>query len=65
MPQTIWDRVGDNLAKLRMAGIMVPLADVIQATIAIEGDHEMWVHDTHFDLKKRALPQLKMFKEPS
>ena len=63
-PDTLWDSVGDNLAKLRAAGVNVPFPDVVLATVAIQGDHELWTRDAHFALIQRTLPALKLFQEP-
>jgi predicted nucleic acid-binding protein len=63
-PETTWDAAGDNLAKLRASGITVPFPDVILATIAIDGGHELWSRDSHFTTMRQALPTLQLFKEP-
>lgn len=49
-PEDIWDIVGDNLAMPRGAGITVPFADAVIATVAIENEVE--------------LLQLRLFQEP-
>ena len=64
IPDTWWDPAGDNLAGLRAAGLTVPFADVIIATVAMESDVELWSHDAQFALMQRALPRLKLFHEP-
>jgi hypothetical protein len=63
-PESTWDATGDNLAALRRAGITVPFPDVVQATIAIEGGHELWSRDAHFALMQTVLPALRLFHEP-
>jgi len=64
IPDTLWDRAGDNLAALRTAGVTVPFADVIITTLAIKNDVELWAHDTQFVLVQQVLPRLKLFQEP-
>jgi predicted nucleic acid-binding protein len=64
MPESLWIRVGDNLAAMRAKGITVSLADAIIATVAIENDLELWARDAHFTMIQGALPQLKLFQEP-
>jgi predicted nucleic acid-binding protein len=63
-PESTWDAVGDNLAKLRSSGITVPFPDVVLATVAVEGGHEIWSRDAHFQLIRGALPALRLFPEP-
>ncbi len=62
--EAIWDRVGDNLADLRAAGLTVPFADAIIATVGIHYDIEVWARDRHFADIQKVLPQLKLFQEP-
>jgi predicted nucleic acid-binding protein len=62
--ESIWDATGANLAMLRRAGITVPFADVVQATITIEGAHEIWTRDAHFGMMQSVLLKLRLFKEP-
>jgi predicted nucleic acid-binding protein len=38
IPQALWDTIGMNLAALRAAGVTVPFADVIIATVAVNLD---------------------------
>lgn len=64
IPDTVWDQVGDNLATLRRAGLTMPLADVILATLAISVDMELWARDVHFGLIQKVIPALKLFQEP-
>lgn len=64
IPETLWDTIGDNLAKLRMAGIRVPLADIVIASLAIANDIEVWTRDKHFRMIRSVLPALKLFQEP-
>lgn len=64
MPEPLWDAAGDNLAALRSAGITVPFADAIIATVAIENDVELWTRDGQFLRTQAALPKLRLFQEP-
>jgi predicted nucleic acid-binding protein len=64
LPDSLWDEVGDHLATLGAAGVTVPLADVIIATIAIANDIELWTRDQQFTLIQAVLPQLRLFQEP-
>lgn len=64
IPDQIWDKVGDNLARLRSSGITVPFADVVLATVAMDGGHEVWSRDAHFRTMQLALPALRLFPAP-
>jgi predicted nucleic acid-binding protein/uncharacterized protein (DUF433 family) len=64
-PEFAWDSLGDHLAALRAAGITVPLADAIIATVAIHHGAELWSRDSQFVLIRRAIPQLQLFQEPA
>jgi len=61
---SVWDQVGDNLAALRAAGLTVPFADAIIATLGIALDVEIWARDRHFKDMQQVLPALKLFQEP-
>jgi predicted nucleic acid-binding protein len=63
-PDALWDEVGNHLAALRAAGVTVPLADVIIATLAIANAIELWTRDQQFALIQSVLPQLRLFQEP-
>jgi predicted nucleic acid-binding protein len=63
-PSLSWDAVGDNLAALRAAGIAVPFADVVIATLGICLGVEVWTRDKQFGLMQSALPGLRLFQEP-
>jgi predicted nucleic acid-binding protein len=65
LPETIWDRVGDNLARFRTSGVTVPLADAIIATVAMTNNIELWARDQHFLLIKQTMPSLMLFQERS
>ncbi|HUY31997.1 MAG TPA: PIN domain-containing protein [Pirellulales bacterium] len=64
MSDELWIKVGDILAALRSRGITVPFPDAVIATLAIENDIEVWARDPHFAMMQKALPQLKLFREP-
>lgn len=64
LPESSWDRVGDNLAVLYAAGVSVPFADAVIATLGIENDVEVWARDPHYPLIQKHLPALKLFQEP-
>lgn len=61
---TLWDALGDNLAALRTAGIKIPVADSIIATVAIEHDLELWTRDQQFAMIQPVLSRLRLFVEP-
>jgi len=63
-PEAAWEDLGDNLARLRAAGISVPLSDALIATLAIENDLEVWTRDGHFERIRLAIPSLKLLPEP-
>ena len=63
-PEICWDAVGDNLAILRLHGVTLPFLDVVLATVAIVGGHELWTHDAHFTLIQTWLPALALYQEP-
>lgn len=56
IPETLWDRVGDHLATLRSAGVTVPFADALIATVAIENGIALWTRDSHFATIQNTLP---------
>ena len=64
IPESLWDSVGENLAALRAAGITVPFADVVIATLAIRLGIEVWTRVKQFMLMQGALPALRLFREP-
>ncbi len=63
IPDALWDEAGDNLAALRGAGVTVPFADGVIATVAIENDLELWTRDARFALMQPVLPRLRLFQE--
>jgi predicted nucleic acid-binding protein len=64
IPESLWDLVGTNLARLRSSGIVVPFADVIIATLATELQVELWTRDKQFLLIQKVLSTLRLFPEP-
>jgi predicted nucleic acid-binding protein len=64
IPESLWDDVGDNLAALRAAGITVPFADAVIATVAIANGVELWTRDHQFTLMQTVLTSLRLFQEP-
>jgi predicted nucleic acid-binding protein len=57
-----WDLLGRNLSLLRSAGVTVPLADAMIATLAIENDLELWTRDAHFVRIQGVLTGLRLFQ---
>jgi predicted nucleic acid-binding protein len=64
IPDSLGDAVGDALAALRAAGIVVPFPDTVRACAAIEYGIELWTRDQHFSLMQNVLPRLMLFQEP-
>jgi predicted nucleic acid-binding protein len=64
IPDGLWDEAGLNLAMLRTAGVSVPLADAVIATLAIHLNVELWARDKHFPLIQSTIPSLRLFSEP-
>ncbi len=62
---SIWARLGRNLSFLRTAGVTVPFADALIATIAIENDLAVWTRDAHFAQIQSVLTDLRLFPEPT
>jgi predicted nucleic acid-binding protein len=61
--EPLWDLVGDHLAALRAAGVTIPFADAVIATLAIANGVELWTRDAQFGHVQRVLPQLRLFQE--
>lgn len=64
MPDALWDEVGEHLAMLRAAGLPMPLADVIIASLAIHLAVELWTYDQHYSTMQSVLSRLQLFAEP-
>ena len=65
VPEELWDLLGRNLSLLRAAGVTVPFADAMIATLAIENDLELWTRDAHFARIQGVLTKLRLFQEPA
>ncbi len=63
--EELWDLLGKNLSLLRSAGVAVPLADAMIATLAIENDLELWTRDAHFVRIQAVLVGLRLFQAES
>ncbi len=63
-PEAVWDELGDHLAALRRAGLVIPYADVLVATVGIHHGIEVWARDHHFPMMLPVLPGLRLFAEP-
>ena len=64
IPDSLWETVGRNQARLLAKGVTVQLTDTAIATVAIANDVDLWAYDTHFVLIKGVLPRLRLFHEP-
>lgn len=64
IPEPLWDTVGDNLAALRVRGIVVPFQDVVIATLGISRGVEVWTRDKQFTLIQHVPSALRLFQEP-
>lgn len=62
--EPIWDLVGETLASLLASGITVPFPDAVIATVAMEGQMEVWARDPHFPMMQKVLPRLQLYHEP-
>ena len=63
--EEIWDLLGKNLSLLRAAGVTVPLADALIATLAVASGLELWTRDAHFARMQGVLTNLRLFQEPA
>lgn len=64
IPETIWEKVGDNLRELRRNGLTLPFPDVVIATLGIENQVEVWTRDRHYPAMQKVLPILQLYQEP-
>jgi predicted nucleic acid-binding protein len=64
LPEDIWDRVGYYLALLRSAGVTVPFADAVIATVAVGNKIPLWTRDVHFQRMQSVMKELELFPEP-
>ena len=65
IPESAWERLGNNLYHLRSQGISVPFPDALIATIAVMTAAQVWTYDTHFRLMQPFLPALLLFAAPA
>ena len=56
-----WATAGQLSAYLRSRGVTTPLSDLTIATLALEGDHEVFSLNGHF----ARVPDLKLYSPPS
>ena len=63
-PEPFWDVAGGHLRSLRAAGVVVPFADVLIATVALQNGIELWTRDNQFRLIQNVIPSLRLFQEP-
>jgi predicted nucleic acid-binding protein len=61
--ESLWVTLGDNLAKLRAAGLAVPFPDAVIASIATANNFELWARDGHYKMIQTVLPSLRLFQE--
>lgn len=59
--ESIWQKAGLLLYKLKKQGLTIPFQDVILATLAIEHDLDLWTVDKHFQHIQKKEPALKIF----
>jgi len=50
MDRTCWEEAGNIALKLRERGKIVPLTDIVMATLAIHNELEIFTFDKHFEL---------------
>jgi predicted nucleic acid-binding protein len=63
IPEAMWDEIGGVQAQLRVAGVTVPLADAVLASVGMSLDVEIWARDSDFNNMQRVLPALKLYRE--
>jgi predicted nucleic acid-binding protein len=63
-PEEAWELLGENLSRLRAAGVSVPLSDALIATLAIEYGVQVWTRDAHFERIRGVIPLLSLMPEP-
>jgi len=57
-----WIEIGKILNLLKKNGITVPFQDAVLTFLSIKNNTFFWTYDNHFDLIKKEIPQLKLFK---
>lgn len=63
-PNGFWDTVGDHLAALSAAGVVVPFPDVVVCTLGVVENIPVWAKDKHFPFIQRVLPTLVLYTPP-
>ncbi len=58
IPDSLWEAVGRNQARLLAHGLTIQLADAAIATLALDLDLELWHYDRHFNDIQTMLPRL-------
>ena len=53
-----WIKAAELSVQLRKQGMITPLTDLVIAALALEGDHEVYTLDNHF----QRIPGLKLYK---
>ena len=53
-----WARAGELAMQLRGQGRLIPLTDLVIAALALEGDHQVFTLDEHF----QRVPELKLYE---
>lgn len=58
MNRGAWERAGRIAAGLDASGVRIPMSDVFIAALALEGDHEVYTLDKHF----QRIPGLRLYQ---
>jgi hypothetical protein len=58
MTRDLWERAGVIAQELDAQGLSIPITDVCVAAIAIEGNHEVFTRDKHFE----RVPGLRLYQ---
>ncbi len=58
MSRNAWERAGHLAAGLDARGLRIPMSDVFIAALALEGDHEVYTLDKHF----QRIPGLRLYQ---
>ncbi len=59
--RAVWTRVAELAIALRNQGTLTPLTDLLIASLALEGGHDLFTLDDHF----RRVPDLRLHEVPS
>ncbi|MBQ3394399.1 MAG: PIN domain-containing protein [Oscillospiraceae bacterium] len=57
-----WDELGHQLRRYKACGFTVPFTDAVIASIAIKYDIPVWANDKHFEMMKRVIPGLAVYR---